>query len=136
MKKKRKLKNQEDRYAKAYGAGAISVEQLKEYTQPIKERSLVLQNQIIQAELETGRTSTIILPKPNEIEMFSKKVKESLKDLKFEVKQGIVKNIVNKIIGTRTELQVYGYIPITENINVLPLHRHRRSPERRQIDTL
>ena len=112
-----KLKDQEDRYAKAYGASAITIDQLKEYTFPLKEKISSFNNQITTAQSESERINEATIPQLNEIEAFTQKAQQMLRDLKFQPKQAIVRNVVDRVIGSRTELQVYGFIPI-ENINV------------------
>ncbi len=47
----------------------------------------------------------------------------SLNDLKFEAKKVIVRSVIDKMVGTKEGLQVYGYIPIT-NINVFTNNRN------------
>jgi site-specific DNA recombinase len=130
-----KLKSQEDRYAKAYGSGVLTIEQLKEYTLPIKDKISVLLTQIAQAEVEIKQNGELKLPKPSDIDAFARKAIEHLNDLKFPQKQAIVRNIVDKIVGTQKELTVYGYIPVT-NINVITSHRNRRSTKRWKINSL
>jgi len=119
-----KLKIQEERYAKAYGTGLITLEQLKEYTTPLKEKTSLLYNQISKAELECERLNEKALPQLSEIKIFTKHVYQTLQNLKFEAKQAIVRNIIDRVVGTKTELQVYGFIPITTNINVFTINRH------------
>jgi len=68
------------------------------------------------------------LPKQDEIKTFTQEATRAFKDLKFETKQAIVRSVIEKVVGTKTELQVFGYIPI--NINVFTLHRNRRIAER------
>ncbi|MEI6280950.1 MAG: recombinase family protein [bacterium] len=119
-----KLENQIGRYVKAYGAGAINLEQLKEYTNPIKESITLLNNQITKAE--SGQKCEISFPKLNEIENLAK-ASEGLNNLKFEEKKAIVRDIIDRVVGTRDQLQVYGYIPIESNINVFTFNRNCRS---------
>jgi len=47
-----KLKDQEGRYTKAYGDGILTIDQLKEYLAPVKEKMFSFENQIAKAELE------------------------------------------------------------------------------------
>ncbi len=125
-----KLKDQEDRYTKAYGAGVITIDQLKEYIAPLKEKILLFNSQINKARLETEHIDERELPKLNEIEVFAEKASEFLKDLNFNAKKAIINNIVDKVVGTRENLQVYGYIPVTSSdINVFTEYRNRRFAE-------
>jgi len=109
-----KLEEQEDRYNKAYGLGVFTIEQLKNYIDPIKEKIFSLEAQISKARMQKAQTE-IKLPDKNAIERFAEKAKSKLENLNFEVKKGIVMNVVEKIIGTKENLQVYGYIPVTSN---------------------
>jgi site-specific DNA recombinase len=130
------LKSQEDRYVKAYGSGVISVDQLKEFTVPLKEKVLILNDQLAKAQSETSYPKGAEMPKLAQIEEFASVAKVTLANLSFEAKQGIIKALVDKIVGTRLELQINGYIPITQNINDCTLNRHCRTSKRWKIDTL
>lgn len=119
-----KLKDQEDRYTKAYGAGVITIDQLKEYLAPLKERASLFDSQISKARLETEQVDDHALPKLSEIEEFADKASQTLKGLSFNVKKAIMANIIDKVVGTRDALQVYGYIPVKSDINVFTIYRH------------
>jgi len=125
-----KLQNQESRYTKAYGASVISLVELKEYLDPIKEKILSLKNQISKFKEETQVMNDSPIPKQNEIKAFTDKAKKALKNLNFSTKKAIINNVIEKVVGTREELQVYGYIPVTSNINVFTINRNRRSTKR------
>lgn len=119
-----KLKDQEDRYTKAYGAGVITIDQLKEYLIPLKEKIFSFENQINKANLESQQLNEKTLPKLNDIEIFAQRASQGLKNLNFNAKKAIVRDIIDKVVGTREKLQVYGYIPITSNINVFTNYRN------------
>ncbi|MFA6322131.1 MAG: recombinase family protein [Candidatus Buchananbacteria bacterium] len=108
-----KLKGQEERYNKAYGAGVFDLEQLKDYTTPIRQKISQFEIQIAQANNNVGQNQ-LIPPNNNEMEIFAKKAKEVLKNLKFAAKREIVLNTIEKIIGTRHTLQVSGYLPLNQ----------------------
>ncbi len=110
-----KIKDQEDRYTKAYGAGLISIDKLKEFVAPLKEKLVELDSQVDKAQLETIQTGEDSLPKAGEIEMFTKKASQALKDLNFVAKKAIVMNIVNKVVGSGENLLVSGFIPLISN---------------------
>ena len=118
-----KLKDQEDRYAKAYGAGAITLDQFKDYTVPIREKISSFNTQIAKVEAESGYIETTI-PKLSEIESFSQKASQEIYNLNFSEKKAIVRSIIDKVVGVREELQVYGYIPLELNINVCTSYRN------------
>ncbi len=130
-----KLEDQVSRYAKAYGVGTINLDQLKEYTNPIKESISLFNNQITKAESESGQTYEALSPKLNEIENLAK-ASEGLRNLKFEAKKAIVRDIIDRVVGTRENLQVYGYIPIVSNINVFSFNRNCGVAKCREINAI
>ena len=83
------------------------------------------------------------IPKPSEIELFANRARAFLlKGLSFEEKRAIVISVVEKIVAGRTELMVYGTIPVPtleisvhDNIIISPfyslraIHRNCRSAE-------
>jgi site-specific DNA recombinase len=129
-----KLKSQEDRYNKAYGAELFTMEQLREYTIPIRERMVALESQIAQKRQENAIESPFALPTAEDMKAFAEESKKALGNLNFEAKRGIVVNVIEKVVGTKERLQVYGYLPV--NINECTIHRHCRVAQRREIDSL
>ncbi|MBI2642354.1 MAG: hypothetical protein HYW97_00710 [Candidatus Wildermuthbacteria bacterium] len=121
-----KLRNEEERYTKAYGAGLFPIEKLKEYVDPLRERVISLEEQIARAEAEHGQFNEVILPKQGDIELFAEKATKALQDLNFEAKKAIIRGIVEKITGSPEELQVKGYIPV-EDINYVDFKTIRLS---------
>jgi site-specific DNA recombinase len=130
-----KLKEQEERYIKAYGAGAFSVEQLKEYSIPVKERISTIQNQIIKAEAEIKQLDERALPDNKQVETFTQSVIRTLKNLSFKAKKAIVDVIIDKVIANEKELKIWGYLPITieNNVAFFPKYRNRRSAKRGEV---
>ena len=128
-----KLQAQADRYNKGYGAGAFTVEQLKEYTTPIRERISQLETQIASAAKESGNVG-LQIPSQSEMAVFAEKAKKTLHDLKFPAKRAIVLNVVEKIISTRENLQVTGNIPLNQNVGFISYNRHCRFAQRGQIN--
>src|SRR3989344_1233923 len=66
-----KLKVQEDRYNKAYGAGLLTIEQLKEYSVSLRESVGSLRTQISLARQEASRVDVRELPDRQEIQKFT-----------------------------------------------------------------
>lgn len=118
------LKAQEDRYNKAYGAGLFTVEQLREYTTPLRKKVTSLRAQIAGAQQETNTIHVTEMPSADELKKFSDAARKALHNLSFQARRGILLNTVEKIVGTPQQLQVYGYIPITDHIDVCSNHRH------------
>jgi site-specific DNA recombinase len=131
-----KLKDQEDRYNRAYGGGAFTVEQLKEYTIPVRERVVLLESQISKSEQEKRELQSTPLPDENEIAAFAREASEAIYGLDFKAQKTIVSNVIERVTGTRDKLQVYGFIPVTTetNVNVFTSYRHRQDTHRHDFD--
>ena len=110
-----KLKEQEDRYNKAYGAGVFTLDQLKEYTASLRDQAASLEIQIAKAEQEENQMSAGAIPDQVEIGMFAKEAAGTLPNLSFELKRAILINVLDKVIGTQQMLEVSGFLPITPN---------------------
>ncbi|MCL4517714.1 MAG: recombinase family protein, partial [Thaumarchaeota archaeon] len=119
------LKEEESRYTKAYGAGLFSIEQLAEYASPVKERIASLNEQIMKAESERKEESGVTLPYPHDVEAFAKAAAQKLHDLDFVTKQAILRNVVDKIVGSHDELHVYGFIPVASSAGPSLCSSHR-----------
>jgi hypothetical protein len=130
------LKQRVDRYTHAYSKGVFTVEELQTNILPLKEKITLFENQITKAETEKERSGGLQLPKKTEINAFSRKAQKSLLDLNFTAKKAIVSTILEKVVGTKEELHVYGHIPITQNVEYFPSHRYRRPSKRWQINAV
>lgn len=98
-----------------------------------KHKISLFENQISKAHSEGRQSNKMGLPDPNEIEAFSQKASEYLYRLNFESKKAIIRSVIDKVVGTKQELQVYGYIPVN-NINVFTNHRNCGVAKCREID--
>ncbi len=121
-----KLQSQVERYNKGYGAGAFTLEQLKGYTTPVKDKISQLEIQIASASKEANQTG-LQMPSQAQMAVFAEKAKKTLHDLKFPAQRAIVLNVVEKIIGTRDHLQVIGNIPLNQNVGFITYNRHCRA---------
>lgn len=125
----KKLKEQEDRYTKAYGAGVFNLEQLQEYTTPIRDKISQLETLIGQAATEANQLQ-LQTPSDEAVKAFAEKARKTLEDLKFPAKRSIILNTVEKVIATQKQLEVIGYIPVNENyVREFSLHRNCRAAE-------
>lgn len=124
------LKKREKRYGTAYGAGVLTLEQLKEYMEPVCKKIAELEAQIATARRDAGSKRVCERPGKEEIEAFAEKAKVALKNLTFQAKRAIVLNTIEKIIGTKHHLQVFGYIPITQNVELHTNDRYRQGATR------
>ena len=128
-----KLKEQVERYNKGYGAGVFTLEQLKSYIDPIREKINQLKTQIANAASEANQVQ-LKLPSKQDMEAFALKAKETLQDLNFAAKRAIILNTVESIVGNRNNLQVIGFIPINQNVAFKLNHRNRRAAKCWQIN--
>lgn len=111
-----------DRYNKGYGAGVFTLEQLKGYTTPLRDRIIQLEAQIANATKEANLIK-LEQPSKKEMQLFSEQAKNTLHDLNFNAKRAIILNTVEKVVGNRDNLQVNGYIPVNNYVKQLSLHR-------------
>lgn len=128
-----RLKEQEDRYNKAYGSGLLTLDQLREYTLPVRDKVVMYESQLRQSERDERELRTAPLPEANELAAFAKEAGDALQNLNFETKRAIARQIVEKVVGTKQQLQVYGFIPVT-NVNVFTIHRYRQDTPRHGFD--
>src|SRR5262249_31671154 len=119
-----KLREEENRYAKAYGAGLFSIERLQELATPLKERITLLEGEIAKSQMVIDSPKDFPLPEANEIDAFAEKATVALQNLKFEAKRAIVVSIVDRIVGTQKKLQIYGHLPIKSHVEVCSSNRH------------
>ncbi|MGY3347176.1 site-specific DNA recombinase [Bradyrhizobium sp. USDA 4470] len=115
------LKQQLTRYNKAYGAGLFTIEQLQEYTQPIKDRIATVETQTSSFKQAPSVKS---LPREEDIETFAAEARGMLHDLNFSQKRAILLDTVAKVIAKPGELQIYGSIPIHDHVELQTSYRH------------
>ncbi len=121
-----KLKKEEDRYLRAYGAELITMEKLKEYTSDLRSKISSLESQVLHIEGVKSQAENIKLPADGDIKEFCEKAVEALNNLNFGLKQEIIRNVVEKVIGTKEELRVEGYLPVDNNnyVGLQTIHRY------------
>ena len=122
-----KVKKEEGRYNKAYGAGFFKLEQLKEYAHPLREKVSSLELQISKIRQQENEINSNAVPTDEEIIDFAKEAAEKLKDLNFQLKRAIIARVIDKVIGTQQYLKVTGQVPITPSHVVFnSIYRHCR----------
>ncbi|WLA73368.1 recombinase family protein [Bradyrhizobium diazoefficiens] len=127
------LGEQLGRHNRAYGAGLFTIEQLREYTQPIKDRIAAVELQISNSKGDTLVEKKPVLPQKEELELFADEARNTLHNLSFSQKRAILLNTVDKIVGTPSELQIYGAIPIENHVEFKTSHRHGQDATRHRI---
>ena len=129
-----KIKKEEDRYVKAFGAGVINETQLKERSEEINNNRTALQKQI-REKAQKIKDNTVNVPEPQQIDAFCKQAQKVLTTLSFKTKQEILRNVLDKVVANQEELQVYGYLPVREEsyVEVCSINRNNRSTQHRKI---
>ncbi|MGY3695036.1 site-specific DNA recombinase [Bradyrhizobium sp. USDA 3240] len=117
------LKAQGHRYNKAYGAGLFTVEQLREYTIPLREKLALLKNEIASAQQESSAIDVTEMPSASEIREFSDAAQTMLHNLSFQARRAILLSTVEQVVGTPQQLQVHGYIPVKDHVEFKTSHR-------------
>ncbi len=114
-----KRENELDRYNKAYGAGAYSLEELQRYMEPAKLHILKLQKELEEVQKENDISKNQIIHNPQKsIQEMIDIVKNHINQLSFEQKRGIILKTVSKVVGTREKLTIAGFVPLNPN-NIL-----------------
>jgi site-specific DNA recombinase len=133
-----KLKTQFDRYNQAYGSGVFTIEQLKEYTVPIREKIALHESQIFKSAQAERELQTTPLPDEKEVAIFASEASRAVTGLDFKAKKAVIANVVERVVGTREKLQIYGFIPVTSetNVNVFSNDRYRRFTKRGKIHAI
>ncbi len=121
-----KLGKQVERYNKGYGVGAFTLDELKEYTDPLREQISQLQAQISKATSESNQTH-LKAPNEQEMEAFAEKARKTLQNLSFTLKRAIILNTVEKVIASKEHLRVNGYLPL--NVSLCYEDRNCRTAE-------
>lgn len=111
-----KLKKEEQRYLKAYGAELITFNKLQELIGDLKTRQTSIDGQISTLVEQTTNTD-LIMPSDAQIEAFAKRSTEALPNIAFEIRMAIVRKLVDKIISNQQEMTVYGSLPIGKENN-------------------
>lgn len=125
-----KLKNQEDRYTKAYSEGIISIERLKEFLSPLKDKISLLEKNLAQACIEQKPKLDMTLPNEEEIKLFAKESIDYLDNLNFTSKKDIIRKAITTIYSNQKDLQAHGCINLNEiYVKFITIHRNCRSAE-------
>ena len=110
-----RIKKEEQRYIKAYGAEMIDSEQLKESTEDLKKQKKTIEQQIFSMQKDTV-VEHFDYPEDKEIDEFCKISHKVVGDMGFEAKQSIVRKVVDTIVGTQNDIKVYGHLPLNTSI--------------------
>lgn len=110
----KRLEEEITRYNKAYGAGVISIEQLIEYTSPLKNTVQKLTKEIELAKSMQLDKGQAFIPSAEELQNFTSYMTHELKDVDFAKKREVVRSSIDKIIGTSEKLLLSGSIHVND----------------------
>lgn len=105
----KKLSEEEERYEKAYGAGVLTLEQLKERIGEVRLRKQGIQNEVTKAnEVESKPVIDMA-----QIDNLPQRFSSMLQSLSFEEKQLFLRNVLERVVvGDGTKVSVKGCIPV------------------------
>lgn len=109
-----KIKKEESRYIKAFGAGIMDQGQFEDVMNELKVKKGIIERQLGTMSVEVKKDA-IITPTADQIIEFSKVAKSLLENLDFQARQGIIRKVIDTIIADQTILQVRGYLLLNES---------------------
>lgn len=121
-----KLKEQEERYTRAFGEGLFPIEQLRDYLDPIRERVSLLSKQLMIEESKARKPVIYKTPNEQDIEAFAKRATEVIANFDFDLKKNLLKDIIDKVVCEDKRLLVKGHIPseYLENVAFITNYRN------------
>ena len=125
------VKEEELRYAKAYGSQTLDFDQFKLLTQETKRKKRIYQNQIDNLKIEPTNS----IPSNISIDDVCKEATEIIKSSDPNTKTKIIRDIIDKVtIKGNHEVEVEAHLPLTVNMAYQNGNRDCRAPKRRQIN--
>jgi site-specific DNA recombinase len=129
-----RLKRQEDRVTKAYTEGIFTITKLREFIDPLKAKIAALEGKLASAGAMQEGQKPASPPQPQEIAAFVEKAEAALQNLNFEQKRAIVVNVIDKVVAGREVVEVYGYIPIADHVELCSTDRDAANTTRHGRD--
>lgn len=107
-----KIKEEEGRYAKAYGAGSLEFEQFQNLVKDAKKRKLALGTKIKDLEQRDGH----IVIDQSKLSLYCAEMQNVLKELDFSDKRKTVQDIIDKVtIKEGGQVEVSGHLPLFDH---------------------
>ncbi|GAA4461845.1 recombinase family protein [Nemorincola caseinilytica] len=128
-----KLKSQEARIYAAYAEGLFPIESLKQHVQSIKTKTDTIHLQLTALHEQVSEVEKSLPANAIEIENFAEAARQTLLNIDFEAKRDIVLNVIEKVIGTRNELKLKGFIPISQNVELFTSNGSGQSATRQDF---
>jgi site-specific DNA recombinase len=123
-----KMKEQEDRYVKAYGMGLITIEQFQQNVLPLRKQIEQKQKEIIQLEIKHEQPINDVVTE-NDIKSIAERFKSSLQNIPFVVKKKIIDKIIDRIEGDKEKLKVYATLSLNQNNYVTLCTEYRNTQD-------
>lgn len=125
-----KLDEKHGRFIKLYGDGDLSEQDYRNEKYELDNQREAIVSEI--SALEDEKANMPSLP----LEEMVSGVVELVEELDFETKRQIIRTVVKKIVATKKEVNVWGYLPILETgkIGYELKYRHSRPAKCRQIN--
>ncbi len=128
-----KLKKEEQKYVKIYGAELITLEQLEDALKEIRLKRNSIEKQVEHFS-NSAQKAAIIVPSHVTIDEHVKKARKALRHLDFEVKQKIIRRCIDKIVTNQKEMTVDGYLPLESEVGLRAISRNCWSSQCWQVD--
>lgn len=126
------LAEKETRLAQVYADGIMSEDIYRPSYEEVSGNRTRLLNEVNVIEKEIANKPTIPLEKLVDC------VIKLVEDLEFTDRRHIIQQVVDKVVATKKEVTVCGFIPVlaTEQVGLNGKYRYRRPAKRRQINPL
>lgn len=109
----KKLGEEEQRYIKAYGLGALTLEQFQERVKEVKDRKETIQGEIGKISEQKAKPVLDL----SLIDNLPQKFSGMLQSLSFEEKQLFLRDVLERVIvGDGTKVSVIGAIPVESEV--------------------
>jgi site-specific DNA recombinase len=118
-----RLKQQEDRYTRAYAEGLFSIAKLHGYIAPLRAKMAAVEAESASVQGRSREHHAFPTLEPGAIEAFSAKAASALRNLNFEEKRAIVINVIDRVVASQEVAEVHGYIPITDYVELCSEYR-------------
>lgn len=132
----KKLKEEEKRYLKLYGAGLVNFEEVKDELKDIRGRKENIDIEIKRVH-ETQIEPVFDL---TNVKNLTHKVTKVIQSLKLDEKRKLLQQLLESVtVGNSNKVLVKGYIPLeryAQNVKFWPISRNRGITERWKVDVV
>ncbi|HJM04408.1 MAG TPA: hypothetical protein QF549_02120 [Candidatus Saccharimonadaceae bacterium] len=125
-----KIDATEERFAKVYGDGTMTERIYKENIAELNDKRINISNEM--SALRDAIDNKPSIP----LEKLVDGVVKLVQELDFNNKKQIIQRVVSKVVATKEDITIWGFIPLltSEKVGYEPEYWHRRPPQRRQVD--